>query len=56
MKYTGSIRLFPKIIISTFLKRFIQNYMHKCNTKNCCTSGSRVGKGGVTYKIIKIIF
>ena len=39
-KYTGSISLFPKSIISTFVKRCLQKYVHKCNTKKCCTSES----------------
>ena len=34
MKYTGSISLFPKSIISTFVKRCIQKYMHECYTNS----------------------
>ena len=42
MKCTGSITcsLFPKSIISTFVKRSIQKYMHKCNT---CTNKRPMG-------------
>ena len=53
MKYTGSISLFMKSIISTFVKRSIQKYMHKSNTKNVCTSGLWVGKGGGTLILYK---
>ena len=53
-------KFISKKYITKFVKRSIQKYMHKCNTKNCCTSGSLVGKGGGTFVLynmaIKITF
>ena len=53
MKYTGSISLFPKSIIFTFVKRSIQKYMHKRNTKNAEHLDHEFGKEGGTLVLYK---